>query len=196
MDKLKDLERIYNQYQKEFSEEEVVTGGGNPESHILLVGEAPGREEVKQGRPFVGAAGKNLDEFLALLNLTREDVYVTNAIKHRVSCVSKTTGRVCNRPSTKKEVRDGRDYLMREIETIRPRFIVTLGNVALSAVLGDNSEGIGAMHGRLNEFKLDRNIFLLYPLYHPASIIYNRKLKQIYADDIFNFKNILENPNY
>jgi DNA polymerase len=186
------LNKLYSEYEKEFGESDVVLGGGNINAKILLIGEAPGKDEVKQGKPFVGTAGKNLDEFLKIIGLNREEVYITNAIKFRLSRVNAKTGRLSNRPSGKNEIEDNRPYLVKEINIIKPDYIVTLGNVPLKAVTDDYSVSIGNYHGAIKKITVGDESYKLFPLYHPASIIYKRELKETYIQDILKFNEIIK----
>lgn len=188
MSKSEQLSILYSRYREQFDGKEIVTGDGNPNSSMLLIGEAPGKDEVAQSRPFVGMAGKNLAQFLEILGLKREDIYITNAIKHKLSKINPDTGRVSNRPATKEEIEQNREYLIEEIGIISPKFIVTLGNVPLRSVLGDYKVSIGQMHGILDKVNVKNNEYGLYPLYHPASIIYNVALKDVYIKDIENLR--------
>lgn len=177
-----------DRYQKEMAaffdklyvgeEKRLVFGDGDIRSRIMLVGEAPGEQEVLQGRPFVGKAGKNLDEFLMLSGLDRQTLYISNTVKFRPTRISKT-GKTVNRPPTKEEIKLSIPWLEREIDLIDPELIVTLGNVSLKALLGDQAS-IGLYHGQWIEWKSR----LLYPLYHPASVIYNPSLKGVYREDV------------
>jgi uracil-DNA glycosylase family 4 len=178
------LSEVYEKYSSEFEGNEFVFGCGFPEPKVVLVGEAPGREEVKLSRPFSGAAGRNLDEFLALAGINRDDIYITNAIKYRLSKVNPKTGRLSNRPATKDEIMSSRIYLIREIEILRPKWVVTMGNVPLRAVTGDFSLNIGEYHGRAICVNVGKHQCMLFPLYHPASVIYNRSLKEVCEADI------------
>lgn len=164
----------------------VVLGEGNPDADILLVGEAPGRHEVDKGRPFVGQAGKNLDDFLEALELKRENLYITNAVKFRPTRKNASTGRVSNRAPTRKEVEQFRSILMEEIEMVNPGVVVTLGNTSLFAVTGENQK-IGDVHGQPIYFHKKT----LFPLYHPASIIYRRELEKTYYEDLQKLKILL-----
>ena len=153
---------------------------------IMLIGEAPGEQETLQRRPFVGKAGKNLDGFLAAVNLRREDIYISNVVKIRPTKVSEK-GSVSNRPPNREELALFTPYLMEEILLVQPGVIVTLGNVALKALMGPRAV-IGDLHGRSAQAQIahgpQRGAFQIFPLYHPASIIYNRALTQVYADDL------------
>ena len=153
---------------------------------MMLIGEAPGEQETLQGRPFVGKAGKNLDGFLKAVGLRREDIYISNVVKVRPTKVS-AKGSVSNRPPNREELLLFTPYLMEEILLVEPTVIVTLGNVALRALLGRDAS-IGAMHGRAvlttvshEKRSLEAPVF---PLYHPASIIYDRSLTAVYQEDL------------
>ena len=172
-------------YKIEFPDKKIVTGEGNPRPAIVLVGEAPGGEEEAQGRPFVGKAGKNLDEFLQLIELNREDIYITNAVKFRPTKLS-DRGTVSNRTPTDAEVAEFLPFLMRELEILSPALTVTLGGTPLRALAGADAV-VGREHGRLAE----RGGRLIYPLYHPASMIYNPSLRDVYRTDVLRLKDIL-----
>lgn len=156
----------------------LVHGEGEIGARVMLVGEAPGEQETLQGRPFVGKAGKNLDEFLELAGLERSQLYVTNAVKFRPTKRS-AAGRTVNRPPTREEVSLFLPWLRREIELVAPEVIVTLGNVPLRALTGPKAV-IGDVHGAFQ----DADGLRLYPMYHPASLIYNPALRPVYAEDI------------
>lgn len=158
--------------------ERLVQGAGGDGALILLVGEAPGAQEEAQLRPFVGAAGKNLDTFLEHAGLSREEIYITNAVKFRPTKAGKS-GRLSNRTPTRAEVLAFVPWLLEEIEAARPALTVTLGNTALYAVTGEKRV-IGSCHGKT----IDTRVGRVFPLYHPASVIYRRELWQVYLDDL------------
>ncbi len=185
------LLNLYKEYVGQFAGNEFVLGCGCTDAKLLLVGEAPGREEVKLSRPFSGAAGKNLDEFLQLAEIRREEIYITNAIKYRLSKVSPKTGRLSNRPATRDEIMSSRAFLLKEIELINPTCVVTLGNVPLRAVMGDFTLSIGAVHGRPVYEQIGGNKLMIFPLYHPASVIYNQSLKQTCQADILKLRDVV-----
>jgi uracil-DNA glycosylase family 4 len=162
---------------------DMVYGEGPAGARILLVGEAPGAEETRLSRPFVGKAGKNLDEFLRALGLKREDIYITNVVKFRPYKVS-TKGTLSNRPPAKEEIRCMLPHLLREIEAAAPQVVVTLGNVPLKSLLGDSRAVIGACHAQPMTAAALAHVYTLFPLYHPASIIYNQALKSVYEQDL------------
>ena len=159
----------------------LVFGEGRIGAPVMMIGEAPGEQESLQGRPFVGKAGKNLDAFLNEAGLEREALYVTNTVKFRPTKVS-PAGRVVNRPPTQEEVRLFLPWLLKEIGLVGPRYVLTLGNVPLRALTGRRSV-IGELHGQF----IDWNDRTLFPMYHPASVIYNPALKDVYRQDIMKF---------
>ena len=164
----------------------LVHGEGEIGARVMLVGEAPGEQETLQGRPFVGKAGRNLDEFLELAGLERSALYVTNAVKFRPTKRS-AAGRTVNRPPTREEVSLFLPWLRREIELVAPELIVTLGNVPLRALMGPRVV-IGEVHGALQ----DAEGLRLYPMCHPASLIYNPALREVYAADVRRLAALLD----
>ena len=178
------LEIMKNEYIQKYNDRKLVFGEGKTDGGIMLIGEAPGGEEEKMGRPFVGKAGKNLDEFIELAGLKREDLYITNVVKFRPTSISEKTGRKVNRTPNREEIEEFVPLLKKEISSYKPYLIVTLGNVPLKAVTGNNRLSIGDCHGKIMELE-GLNI---YPLYHPASVIYNRNLQNVYASDVKNIK--------
>ena len=162
-------------------ENALVFGEGPLYPKLMLIGEAPGEQETLMGRPFVGKAGKNLDHFLELAGMRREEIYISNAVKIRPTKTGRT-GRISNRPPTKEEIALFRPWLLREIDLVAPQVIATLGNVPLYAVTGDRRLTIGEAHGRVMEAgETGRRLFALY---HPASLIYNRALEPVYEQDV------------
>lgn len=169
----------------------LVFGGGSPDSRIVLIGEAPGKNEILQGKPFVGQAGKNLDEFIRILEIDRTDLYITNVVKMRPFKINESTGRESNRTPTKKEVDLFSSFLMRELDIIKPMLVVTLGNIALKCITQDEKASIGVMHGNPIEMQFGNASFKLFPLYHPASIIYKAELKTTYIEDLQILKDFI-----
>jgi uracil-DNA glycosylase len=158
----------------------LVYGEGNSASpQLMLIGEAPGAQEVLEGRPFVGKAGKNLDEFLELTGIRREDIYIGNVVKFRPTRQS-AGRRLSNRPPTGAEIAAFLPWLSREIALVSPHAIVTLGNVPLYALMGRGAS-IGSMHGKWHTTPGGRPLFALY---HPASVIYRRDLREVYVSDV------------
>jgi DNA polymerase len=186
------LEDLKEEYIKLIEEElkvnsKVVFGEGNESADVILIGEAPGKTEEELGKPFVGASGKNLDEFLNILEMKREDIYITNVVKIRPFKINEKTGKKSNRTPNKKEIELSIDTLEKQIHIVNPKIIVTLGNIPLRAILRDDSAKIGDYHGKMIKCK----DYYLFPLYHPASIIYNRSLKETYYNDVKELKDAL-----
>jgi len=169
-----------------------VPGEGDPNAALVLVGEAPGEQETLQRRPFVGKAGKNLDTFLELLVLRREDIYITNVVKFRPVKVHPTRGSLSNRPPRRDEIGLCYHLLAAELGIVAPKVVVTLGNTALRAVADDPTLTIGDVHGTPRPLKLPAGETVLFALYHPASIIYNRALQTTYEQDLLALKRYLE----
>ncbi len=179
-----DLQRLRQELEKLISEvyegerKVLVHGEGSQGARVMLVGEAPGEQETLQRRPFVGKAGKNLDQFLEQSGIDRGQLYVTNAVKFRPTKIS-AAGRVVNRPPNREEVRLFFPWLQKEIELVGAQVIVTLGNVPLKALMGQRV-AVGELHGQFQDWEGKR----IYPMYHPASLIYNPSLRPIYEQDI------------
>lgn len=172
-------------------ESALVFGEGPQNPRLMLIGEAPGEQETLLGRPFVGKAGKNLDRFLELAGLAREELYISNAVKLRPTKVS-GSGRVSNRPPTREEIALFRPWLLREIEEIRPGLIATLGNVPLQALTASR-QTIGELHGQI--IASAQAGVPIAPLYHPASLIYNRALEPVYEQDVRALAAVLKERN-
>lgn len=169
--------------------------GDNPASGLMLVGEAPGEQEEKQGRPFVGKAGKNLEGFLQTLGISRQSLYITNVVKMRPSKRS-AAGRTINRPPTRQEVQFFVPWLMEEVALVRPKALVTLGSVAMGAFLPKGSI-IGACHGRWHTATIisgegEPEALPLFALYHPAAIIYRPQLGAVYQQDLQTLRQNLD----
>ena len=165
----------------------LVLGEGKESSPaLMLIGEAPGETEVIKCRPFVGKAGKNLDEFLSLARLNREDIFVSNVVKIRPTDIG-PTGRTRNRAPNREELSLFIPWLMKEIQAVKPRFLVTLGNVPLKA-LTENKNTVGGCHGQWLSSKANVPLFALY---HPASVIYRRTLAAIYERDVLTLAEAL-----
>ena len=156
----------------------LVHGVGEAGARVRLIGEAPGQQETLACRPFVGKAGKNLDEFLEMAEIDRSQLYVSNTVKFRPTRVS-AAGRIVNRPPTREEINLFLPWLRREIELVRPQAVVTLGNVPLRALTASRAT-IGERHGQF----MQADGLEIYPMYHPASIIYNPSLREVYTADV------------
>lgn len=182
------LKKLYSTI-AELTKEDYVTGFGNVDAKILLIGEAPGAREIKLKKPFVGQAGKNLDEFLNILEIQRENLFITNVVKIRPFKINEKTGKKNNRPPTQNEINTFSNILNKEINIICPKIIVTLGNTPLRCIMNNNTLTIGSLHGK----PLKKDTLLIVPLYHPAAIIYNQNLKETYLADLNKLKQIINN---
>ena len=162
-----------------------VFGEGPASPQVMLIGEAPGGDEARQGRPFVGKAGRQLDALLNGAGIDRSRVYVTNAVKFRPVNVKPNS--ISNRTPTGAELKAGLPLLKSELCLLSPRIVVTLGNTPLRAILtlaGERIRTIGELHGKSISVTIEGREMLLSPQYHPASVIYNRALADTLAEDI------------
>ena len=160
---------------------QVVFGSGDPAADLMFVGEAPGFHEDKQGIPFVGAAGKLLDQLLSVIGLTRADVYVCNVLKCRPPG---------NRDPLPDEIEACEGHLWRQIELIQPRVVATLGNFA-TKLLSGRPTGITRVHGQEHETTLGGRRVLLYPLYHPAAALYTPRMLDVLKSDFARLPELL-----
>jgi DNA polymerase len=156
---------------------QLVFGVGNPNAEIVFIGEAPGKNEDLKGEPFVGAAGRFLDEMLAMIGLKREDIYITNIVKYRPPN---------NRDPYPDEKQEFLPYLESQLEAIQPKLVVTLGRHSLNCFLPDLQ--ISRCHGQPKRFK--GRVYL--PLFHPAAALYNGDMRQTLIDDFASIPAILE----
>ncbi len=168
-------ERIKNKYFP-------VIGEGNHSAWIMFIGEAPGENEAKTGRPFCGRAGKVLDELLVSAGIERKDVYVTNIVKDRPPG---------NRDPLPDEIEIYAPFLDRQIEIIKPKVIATLGRFSMQYVMSRYGlefelDSISKLHGKV--FTTDK--FKVVPLYHPAAAIYNQHLLDTLKEDFKVLKNL------
>ena len=154
-----------------------VPGAGNPDADIVFIGEGPGFHEDQQGLPFVGAAGKFLDELLASINLRRKDVFICNVIK-------------CRPPNNRDPLPDEIDacapWLTQQLEVLKPRMIVTLGRFSMSRYFPGAT--IGRIHGQAK--RIDG--VLVVPMYHPAAALHQASLRQTIMEDFRKLPGLLE----
>lgn len=156
---------------------QLVPGDGDPNAELMFVGEAPGANEDKQGKPFVGAAGKFLEEMLASIGLTREQVYITNIVKYRPPA---------NRDPEPDEVAAFMPYLVEQIGVIKPKLVIFLGRHAMSAFLPELK--ISTVHGSPKR----KNGQVYLPLFHPAAALYNGGMRATLLEDFAKIPAILK----
>jgi DNA polymerase len=164
---------------------QVVPGEGSAEAEILFIGEGPGQKEDNLGRPFVGAAGKFLDEMLAIINLKREDVYIANVVKCRPPG---------NRDPLPEEAATCWPWLLEQIKIIQPKLIVTLGRHSMERFLP--GQKISVVHGKAMRREIEgigKQVF--YTLYHPAAALYNGGMRNVLIEDFRRIPKILKKIN-
>ena len=197
MDKATRLERLRQQIINEkvcaelaAQATQLVMGDGNLDARVVFIGEAPGKNEDLQGKPFVGASGKFLDEMIAAAEMKRADIYITNIVKYRPPN---------NRDPLPEEKRSFWPYLMEQLEIINPKVIVTLGRHAMNCFIPDGKISVDHGHPRQvvlhpspdasicppreGEGKRVEYRWLVMPLYHPAAALYNGSMRQTLIDD-------------
>lgn len=159
-----------------------VFGDGNPKAKIVFIGEAPGKDEDIQGKPFIGRAGKFLNEMLESIKLKRENVYITNTVKYRPPN---------NRDPNPEEIAECLPWLMEELNFIKPKIIIFLGRHSLNRFFPD--EKISKVHGKLLHKKISGfETEYFFPLYHPAAALYNGGMRETLIDDFKKIPLILE----
>ncbi len=164
---------------------QLVFGEGNPEADVVFIGEAPGKNEDQQGKPFVGASGKLLDEFLKSINIDRQQVYITNIVKYRPPN---------NRDPSPKEKQEFLPFLYAQLRAIQPAVVVTLGRHSTNCFLPDLQ--ISKIHGQLHkrEVTIGKNKVMqlnIFPMYHPAVAIYNRNRRDELNADFVKLAEII-----
>ena len=162
----------------------VVFGSGNADADLMFVGEAPGMHEDQQGLPFVGRAGKLLDQLLGEVGLARSDVFITNVL------LCRPPG---NRDPRPEEIETCKPYLHRKIELIEPKLICTLGNFA-TKLITRSQRGITGVHGRPQVHELGGRTVRVYPLYHPAAALRSTKTLEELRADFARLPGLLEEP--
>ncbi len=177
---------------------QLVFGDGDPHADIMFIGEAPGKNEDLQGKPFVGAAGKFLDEMLAMNNMKRAEIYITNIVKYRPPN---------NRDPQPDEKRAFMPYLLRQIKAIQPVLVVTLGRHSMEAFLP--AMKISAIHGQPKRILLQAKdisndaaeetkmtetgtSLVVLPLFHPAAALYNGDMRQTLIDDFAKIPSVIK----
>jgi uracil-DNA glycosylase len=166
---------------------QLVFGDGNPDAKIVFVGEAPGKNEDIQGKPFVGAAGKFLNEMLDSIGYKREDIYITNIVKYRPPD---------NRDPLPDEKKAFLPYLQAQLEVIRPAIVATLGRHSMNCFLPDLQ--ISKIHGEAKRIRIkmkqsdDVLPIVIMPLFHPAAALYNGGMRQTLIDDFARIPQVIE----
>ena len=162
----------------------VVFGSGNADADLMFVGEAPGAREDEQGLPFVGQAGRLLDQLLGEIGLARGDVFVANVLKCRPPG---------NRDPLPQEIENCQEYLYRQLELIEPRVVCTLGNFSTKLLRGDPL-GITRLHGRAETRRIGPRTVRLYPLFHPAAALYTPSMLATLREDFARIPELLALP--
>ncbi|MFZ1599832.1 MAG: uracil-DNA glycosylase [Candidatus Saccharimonas aalborgensis] len=160
---------------------QLVMGAGSLDAKIVFIGEAPGKNEDEQGVPFVGAAGKFLNEMLTLAGMNRDEVYITNIVKYRPPN---------NRDPLPNEKQAFWPYLIRQLQIIDPLLVVTLGRHSMEYFLPGKS--IGQIHGQPKRIQFGDKKIVIVPLYHPAAALYNGGMRQLLMDDFVSLPTILD----
>ena len=160
---------------------QLVFGDGSIDAEIVFIGEAPGKKEDETGLPFVGAAGKFLNEMLASIGLERKNVYITNIVKYRPPK---------NRDPSTDEKQAFLPYLMRQLDVISPKLVVTLGRHSMEYFLPGVK--IGEVHGQLQTVDTPERSWMILPLFHPAAALYNGGLRQTLMADFAKIPTILK----
>jgi len=159
----------------------LVMGDGNVNAEIVFIGEAPGKNEDEQGLPFVGAAGKFLNEMLAAAGMDRSDVYITNIVKYRPPN---------NRDPLPEEKKAFWPYLLKQLQIIEPKVVITLGRHSMEYFLPGMY--ISQIHGKAKRIQFGDNKLVIVPLYHPAAALYNGSLRQTLIDDFVAVPEIIK----
>lgn len=159
-----------------------VFGNGNPDADIVFIGEAPGKKEDLLGIPFVGAAGKFLDEMLSTIKMKRADIYITNTVKYRPPN---------NRDPEQHEAEECFTWLTEELDFIKPKLIIFLGRHAMHRYFPNAK--ISEVHGTLIKEKIPGiPTEYFFPLYHPAAALYNGSMRNILIEDFKKIPKILK----
>lgn len=184
-DKQKELDKIMKQILNDKTTPELaegatqlVFGDGSADAEVVFIGEAPGKSEDEQGKPFVGAAGRFLNEMLETIGYARQDVYITNIVKYRPPQ---------NRDPYPDEKAAFLPYLRKQLGVIKPKLVVTLGRHSMEALLPPELR-ISQCHGQPKRFK--GQVYL--PLFHPAAALYNGGMRQTLIDDFGRIPAILK----
>lgn len=181
------LEKLKIKTHKEINDElskqaqNLVFGKGSSYAEIFFIGEAPGAKEDELGVPFVGRAGKELDKMLQSISLSLEECYIANVLKYRPPK---------NRDPKREEIIAHLPYLFEQIQIIKPRVLVPLGNYATKLVLSNfipenmkKIQGVSELHATLHTITIQSIDFQVFPIFHPSAMMYNPKLREIFKED-------------
>ena len=160
---------------------QLVFGDGSPDSQIVFIGEAPGKNEDEQGLPFVGAAGKFLNEMLSSIDMKLEDIYITNIVKYRPPN---------NRDPLPEEKEAFWPYLLGQLKVIDPAIVITLGRHSMEYFLPNAK--ISQVHGQPKRIPFGDHKIIILPLFHPAAALYNGGMRQTLIDDFARIPVILK----
>ncbi len=158
-----------------------VPGEGNPDADILFIGEAPGKDEDKSGRPFVGRSGQLLRSNIRRVGYKEEDVFIANVVKHRPPE---------NRDPTPEEIAACAPYLDEQIKIIEPKLIVTVGRFSMGKFFPN--EKISGIHGRVFKVVWGGKTYYVFPLYHPAAALRSTAMKQAFEKDFDKLPKVIE----
>ncbi len=158
----------------------LVMGDGDIDAQIVFIGEAPGKNEDEQGLPFVGAAGKFLNEMLSEAGIDRSEVYITNIVKYRPPN---------NRDPLPDEKKTFWPYLVRQLDVIQPQIVVTLGRHSMEYFLPEQK--ISIIHGQPKRITFDGRKLVIVPLYHPAAALYNGSMRETLVEDFKKLPKII-----
>ena len=159
----------------------VVFGSGNADADLMFVGEAPGAREDEQGVPFVGQAGRLLDQLLGEIGLQRTDTFICNVLKCRPPG---------NRDPLPQEIDACQEYLFRQLELIEPKVVCTLGNFSTKLLRGEPT-GITRLHGREEVRTIGPRAVRLYPIFHPAAALYTPRMLETLREDFARIPDLL-----
>jgi DNA polymerase len=160
----------------------VVFGAGNADADLMFIGEAPGANEDRQGLPFVGQAGRLLEQLLSEIGLERGDVFIANVLKCRPPG---------NRDPLPQEIENCRPYLYRQLELIAPKVVCTLGNFSTKLLRDDPGTGITRLHGRDEVRVIGPRAVRLFPIFHPAAALYTPRMLETLRTDFHRLPELL-----
>jgi DNA polymerase len=181
MDKDKELSKLKKKilkFNKNFPNKNLVFADGNKNSQVMIIGEAPGKTEDKLKKPFVGRAGKLLDELLNRIHLDRTKVYITNVVNYRPDK---------NRKPTPEEINEFKKLLFKHIEIISPKCILLLGAIAAAAVL-NHIGPLSEVRGKWKNIKIINSYFDILTTFHPAFLLRQPARKKSTLEDLHEFK--------